>query len=183
MEFDKKTCPCPIVNVDGVLASGKQFDLDITLPEDNRDVIYGVVKDCYGEPACNAVVKLVEVCYCHGVPERRPVSHTFTDKAGEFVFGPLCPNKIYEVVIWVDEVKHVKICADCKHTGPCLKGLDISDCDFHLECDNTCGHYQGHHDDCCEKPVCMPSCKPEDCCEEICKPDPCCKKDCKKSGR
>ena len=62
------------------LATGKQFDLDITLPCDDRSVIYGIVKDCYGDPVDNAVVKLVEVvCDC-GKEERRPVSHTFTDK-------------------------------------------------------------------------------------------------------
>ncbi len=31
MEFEKK--PCPIVDIDGAIASGKQFDLDIILPE------------------------------------------------------------------------------------------------------------------------------------------------------
>ena len=31
MEFDKKCCP--ILDVDGVIAGGKQFDLDITLPD------------------------------------------------------------------------------------------------------------------------------------------------------
>ena len=49
----------------------KQFDLDITLPEDNRDVIYGVVKNCFKEPVDNAVVKLVEVVCEHGKEERR----------------------------------------------------------------------------------------------------------------
>ena len=29
MEYEKNVCP--ILNVDGVLATGKQFDLDITL--------------------------------------------------------------------------------------------------------------------------------------------------------
>lgn len=105
MEYDKGICP--VVNVDGILATGKQFDLDITLPCDDRSVIYGIVKDCYGDPVDNAVVKLVEVvCDC-GKEERRPVSHTFTDKNGEFVFGPLCANRYYEINIWVDEVKHL----------------------------------------------------------------------------
>ena len=54
MDYEK--CVCPVMNVDGVLATGKQFDLDITLPEDNRTVIYGVVKDCYQDPVCDAVV-------------------------------------------------------------------------------------------------------------------------------
>ena len=121
MEYEKNVCP--VLNVDGILATGKQYDLDITLPEDNRGVIYGIVKDCYQEPVCDAVVKLIEVvCDC-GKEERRPVSHTFTDKNGEFVFGPLCPNRFYEIQIWVDEVKHCKICTKVEHEGDCLKGV------------------------------------------------------------
>ena len=104
MEYDKNICP--VVDVDGVIASGKQFDLDIRLPEDNRNVIYGVIKDCYGDPVSDAVVKLIEVVYDCGKEERRPVSHTFTDKDGDFVFGPLCSNKCYAIEIWVDKTTH-----------------------------------------------------------------------------
>lgn len=124
---------CPVIKLDGVLATGKQFDLDITLPEDNRSVIYGVVSDSCHNPVCDAVVKLVEVVNDCGKEERRPVSHTFTDEHGEFVFGPLCANKFYEIVIWVDEVKHCKICTSCKHEGRCLQGikLECPPCDMH----------------------------------------------------
>ena len=125
MEYDKNICP--VLDVDGILSTGKQFDLEINLPEDNRNVIYGVVKDCCGEPVNNAVVKLIEViCDC-GKEERRPVSHTFTDCEGEFVFGPLCPNRFYEIQIWVDRVKHCKICTKAEHNGKCLKGVKL-DC-------------------------------------------------------
>lgn len=78
MECEKSICP--VLKIDGVLATGKQFDLDITLPEDNRSVIYGVVKDCCHDPICNAVVKLVEVDHDCGKEERRPVSHTLFDE-------------------------------------------------------------------------------------------------------
>ena len=132
MEYDKNVCP--VVDVDGVIASGKQFDLDIRLPEDNRNVIYGVVKDCYSDPIRDAVVKLIEiVCEC-GKEERRPVSHTFTDEEGEFVFGPLCANKFYAIQIWVDNVRHCKICTKCKHEGKCLKGVKM-DCKHDDKCD------------------------------------------------
>ena len=57
MEYDKNICP--VVNVDGVIERGKQYDLDITLPEDNRNVIYGIVRDCYKDPVKDAVVKLI----------------------------------------------------------------------------------------------------------------------------
>lgn len=117
MEFDKKV----IVDVDGVMESGKQFDLDLKLPEDERNVVYGIIKDHHDEPVKDAVVKLVEVCQ----DERKPVTHTFTDKEGEFVFGPLCPHKSYAIEIWVNKVKHVKICKVCEHEGKCLKGVDL----------------------------------------------------------
>lgn len=74
MEYDKNVCP--VIDVDGVIASGKQFDLDIRLPEDNRNVIYGIIKDCYGDPVCDAVVKLIEIVDDCKKEERRPVSHT-----------------------------------------------------------------------------------------------------------
>ena len=124
-EIDKKPHN-QIIDVDGFIEKGKEFDLEIELPEDNRNVIYGIIKDCYGDPVKDAVVKLIEVCK----DERKPVSHTFTDKEGEFVFGPLCPDKYYEVQVWANQVKHYKICATCKHEGKCLKGVDMDQCDF-----------------------------------------------------
>ena len=128
---------CPVIDVDGVVANGKQFDLDIKLPEDNRNVIYGIVKDCYGEPVDNAVVKLIEICYEHGKEERRPVSHSITDKEGEFVFGPLCDKKTYAIQIWANAVKHCKICTECKREGKCLKGekMDCKPC-FRSDCNS-----------------------------------------------
>lgn len=120
MEFEKKV----IVDVDGVIETGKQFDLELKLPEDERNVVYGIVKDHCGNPVNDAVIKLVEVCK----DERKPVSHTFTDKEGEFVFGPLCPNKSYSIEIWVNKVKHVKICKTCEHAGKCLTGVELN-CD------------------------------------------------------
>ena len=125
--MEEKKPFCPVLDVDGVISGGKQFDLDITLPEDNRDVIYGVVKNCFKEPVRDAVVKLIEVECKLGKDIRKPVSHTFTDENGEFVFGPLCANRLYEVEIWVNNVKHAKICTECHRKGECLKGVEI-DC-------------------------------------------------------
>ena len=78
MDFEKTNCP--VVKINGVIERGKQYDLDITLPEDNRNVIYGIVKDCYKDPVCDAVVKLIEVECKMGKDIRKPVSHTFTDE-------------------------------------------------------------------------------------------------------
>ena len=151
MENNKR--PCQILDVDGVISGGKQFDLDITLPEDNRDVIYGIVKNCFKEPVTDAVVKLVEVVYDCGKEERRPIGHTFTDCEGEFVFGPLCPGKQYAIQIWVNDTKKIKVCAKCHHEGKCLKGDKHEKCDCFLEC-NKC------KDDECKEEKCK--CKDKD---------------------
>ena len=136
MEMDKKP-DMPIIDIDGFIENGKEFDLEIKLPEDNRNVIFGVVKNCYNEPIKDAVVKLIEVVYEYGKKERRPVTHTFTDKEGEFVFGPLCPGKEYALEIFVNDVKHVKICAKGKKRDEkCLKGIKLDKCDKKIEhCD------------------------------------------------
>ena len=126
MEYEDKCCE--IKDVNGHIESGKQFDLEIVLPEDNRGVLFGIVKDCYKEPVKDAVVKLIEIDPDCGKEERKPVTHSFTDKDGEFVFGPLCPNKSYSIEIWVNKVKHVKICKTCEHAGKCLTGIELN-CD------------------------------------------------------
>lgn len=36
MDLENKKPCCPILDVDGVISGGKQFDLDITLPHVNR---------------------------------------------------------------------------------------------------------------------------------------------------
>lgn len=145
MDYDKNMCP--VIDIDGIIASGKQFDLEITLPDDNRNVIYGIVKDCYGDPISDAVVKLIEVVCEYGKEERRPVSHTFTDKEGEFVFGPLCANKYYAIQVWVNDVKHCKVCTDCKREGKCLKGVKM-DCKKDCKKDYKKDYkYEDKHDD------------------------------------
>ena len=75
MEIDKNVCP--VVSVNGFIEKGKQFDMEIIVPEDDRNVIYGVLKNKHGEPIQDAVIKLIEVVRedC-GMEDRRPVSHT-----------------------------------------------------------------------------------------------------------
>ena len=128
MEMEKDECP--VVKVDGFVEKGKQFDIDIVVPEDERNVIYGILRNRKRETIEDAVIKLIEIVKEHGKKERRPVSHTFTDKNGEFVFGPLCPDREYEIQIWSDRVKHVKVCEECHmEKKDCLKGIRLEDCD------------------------------------------------------
>lgn len=135
MELEKDVCP--VVKVDGFIEKGKQFDMEIIVPEDDRSVIYGVLKTKHGDPICDAVIKLIEVVHVCGEDERRPVSHTFSDKNGEFVFGPLCPDRFYEIQIWADRVKHVKVCDECSSEKKrCLKGTKLEPCkDKKFSCD------------------------------------------------
>ena len=118
MELDKF---CNI-EITGKISHGKQFDLDIELPNDERNLIYGVVKDTYGNNIENAVVKLIEITK----DERKPISHTFTDIYGEFLFGPLCPGRVYAIEIWANKVEHIKICKTCHNKNECLKGIKIN---------------------------------------------------------
>jgi hypothetical protein len=111
MDMEDKKPFCPVLDVDGVIAGGKQFDLDITLPEDNRDVIYGVIKNCFKEPVCDAVVKLTEIVYNCGKEERRPIGHTFTDKEGEYIqdyketqkYDSYIQDKIKNIYVFVNK--------------------------------------------------------------------------------
>lgn len=120
---------CPVLDIDGFVSNGKQFDIDITLPEDNRNVIYGTIKNRYKDPISNAVVKLIEIVIGKdGRKTRVPVTHTFTDENGEFVFGPLCPDKDYAISIWVNDVRHYKLSSICHREGECLKGKHAEIC-------------------------------------------------------
>ena len=121
------------ISVDGLLATGKQFDLDIILPEDDREVIYGVVKDRHGRPIEDAVVKLVEVIKMNGREFRAPISHTFTDREGDFTFGPLCPNRKYEIIIWANDVKHKRMTVRPEKDFDCLKGYILPKCELEDE--------------------------------------------------
>lgn len=133
LEMNKPDSHCPVIDINGVIEKGKQFDLDITLPEDSRDVIYGTIKNIFKEPIKNAVVKLLEIDYGKdGKKKTIPISHAITDKYGNFVFGPLCPGKRYSLDIWVNDVRHYKISAKCKHEGDCLKPDNVE------ECNNNC---------------------------------------------
>jgi len=123
MEFENFDTKKMNVEMNGFIENGKQFDIEVRVPKDNRNVAFGVVKDEYGDPISDAVVKLIEVEKMMGKEDRKPVSHTFTNENGEFVFGPLCPNRSYDLQIWVDRVKHVKIChVSNPRKTTCLKG-------------------------------------------------------------
>jgi len=61
MEFEELNKNDKKIEINGVIEGGKQYDLDVKLPEDNRDVVFGIIKNQYGDPISDAVVKLIEV--------------------------------------------------------------------------------------------------------------------------
>ena len=68
-----------------------------------------------------------------GRKKRIPVSHTFTDEYGEFVFGPLCPGKKYAIDIWVNDVRHYNMEFKGHHEGKCLKGRPGEKCECEVD--------------------------------------------------
>ena len=54
--FDKNK-----IELNGFIEKGKQYDIEVKVPEDKRNVVFGIVKDEYGDPICDAVVKLIEI--------------------------------------------------------------------------------------------------------------------------
>lgn len=118
----------------------EQLEVSVKVPEEKRSVIHGVVKGCNNEVIKDAVVKLFEVIgsshncnSCH----LKPLTHTFTDECGQFLFGPLCANKKYAIKVWYDDVKirELVITPDDDHCEKC----DDEDMDEYYENrKNTC---------------------------------------------
>jgi hypothetical protein len=84
----------------------EEIDVVIKVPKETRSALHGVVVDCCGKPVKNAVVKLFlkestkndnNNCFL------RPLTHTFTDECGQFLFGPLSPCKSYVVKVWYSD--------------------------------------------------------------------------------
>lgn len=83
----------------------QQIDANLTTCGDNRGIISGMVTNKCGKPVCNAVVQLYEInkqCKDH----IKPITHTFTDEFGAFLFGPLCPGLCYGIKVWSMNTKH-----------------------------------------------------------------------------
>ena len=104
----------------------QQINAIARIENEDRSAILGTVVNNSGRAIADAVVVLLKVTDRCSIPT--PITHTFTDKYGQFVFGPLCANKFYEIEIWANRVKHSKICTTSKHHGKCLKGEKL-DCD------------------------------------------------------
>lgn len=62
----------------------QEIDLCLQLEKECRAAIHGVVKFPCGKPVKNAVVKLFKK---NGKCDLEPITFTFTDECGQFLFG------------------------------------------------------------------------------------------------
>ncbi|MCG8542101.1 MAG: carboxypeptidase-like regulatory domain-containing protein [Clostridia bacterium] len=81
----------------------EQIDVVIKVPEEPRSVIQGVVKNYKNEVVKDAVVKLFKERN-NNPYDLEPLTHTFTDEYGHFIFGPLRPNQKYVIKVWIGDV-------------------------------------------------------------------------------
>lgn len=92
----------------------EQIEATIKLPQEHRSVIHGTVKDHKNRNVKDAVVKLFEVLSPQEDCWLKPITYTFTDECGQFLFGPLTACKQYVIKIWFNHVKirELVICPD-----------------------------------------------------------------------
>lgn len=112
----------------------QQIEALIKLPEENRAVIHGTVLDANGNPVADAVVKLLQIVDCCKLPV--PLTHTFTDQYGQFLLGPLCPDKKYILKVYKDNIKmkYVPLDVDC-YEGKCIGVSCKNKCHSNCDCD------------------------------------------------
>lgn len=111
----------------------QQIEAVIKLPVEKRAVIHGTVLDSNGNPVADAVVKLLQVV--DGCKLPCPLTHTFTDQYGQFLLGPLCPNKQYMLKVYKDniQVKYLPLAVN-SYDGKCI-GVDSNN----TNSSNNCG--------------------------------------------
>jgi hypothetical protein len=109
----------------------EQLETTIILQKENRSVIHGVVLDENKCPVKDAVIKLFELPNKEKCCELIPITHTFTDECGQFLFGPLPPCKHFVIKVW--------------HNGVNIRKISGKN----FECKNPCpGHHHDHDCDC-----------------------------------
>lgn len=94
-----------LVSFDFVPDENEQIDAIVKVPKEPRSVIHGIVKDCNNKVVKDAVVKLFKMIDPKKPHILEPLTHTFTDSCGQFIFGPLCPHVKYVIKVWINHVK------------------------------------------------------------------------------
>lgn len=94
------------------LEHNEEQDLCLVLAPEKRAAIHGVVKFPDGTPAKNAVVKLFKK-KCSDACDLIPVTFTFTDECGQFLFGvDSCVDYVIKIFFYKPEKK---VCDNVDH--------------------------------------------------------------------
>lgn len=80
---------------------GERIETALTLPEDDRSAISGIVHLSDGTPVVSAMVLLCDA------ETHEPIAQAFTDETGRFLFGPLASEHLYYIHIYRDTT-HVR---------------------------------------------------------------------------
>jgi hypothetical protein len=118
-----------ITKITFVPGKNEQIETTVNLQKESRSVIHGIVLDERKCPVKDAVVKLFELPNKENCCYLVPITHTFTDECGQFLFGPLAPCKRYVVKVWHNRVKTKMLPAKpfvCKN--PCPRPPQDSSC-------------------------------------------------------
>ena len=81
--------------------TNERIEAVVTIPKEQRSILHGAVYNTEGERIPDAVVRLF--AYEQEQPTTS-ISDAITDGDGEFVFGPLAPDKRYLVKVYVNGV-------------------------------------------------------------------------------
>lgn len=119
---------------------GEQKELELKVKGEKRGLLRGVVVDECNNYIEDAAVKLFEVCEkkCEHDGKKLilvPITHSFTDEFGQFIFGPLCPDKKYALKVWFNSVCISEEKLEAFPDRDCLEPIDC--CKKHRYCE--CG--------------------------------------------
>ena len=97
----------------------QQINAVAKIENEDRCAVLGTVVNNGGRAIADAVVVLLKVNDRCSIPT--PITHTFTDRYGQFAFGPLSPNSTYMLKIYKDDinVENINLICNCQ-VGSCL---------------------------------------------------------------
>jgi hypothetical protein len=87
--------------IDLQIKDGELLDVNVKMNKEKRSVIHGVIVNEDNKPFEDATVVLFKK-ECGDNCDLKPISYSFTDNCGQFVFGPLEPDKEIVLKVWVN---------------------------------------------------------------------------------
>ena len=117
----------------------QQINAVAKIENEDRCAVLGTVVNNGGRAIADAVVVLLKVNDRCSIPT--PITHTFTDRYGQFVFGPLCPNSTYMLKIYKDDinVENINLICNCQ-VGSCLGRNNNNSNNYSNNYSNNCSN-------------------------------------------